>query len=133
MARPEQPDELRIDWSTAEVHTATLSVRLAGPSRRGLAKRFDGVRRLLEHSNGRWGAIALAKGFITVDEVEEGAEEDLRHFLESIVLQVNSDLHPDPPEPPPGEDGRQTADGEMASRFQAFAGAEPDLERSDAS
>ena len=121
----EPPEELRIDWSTAEVRARTLSVRLAGPTPKGLAKRFDGVRRLLEHNDGRWGAISVRKRAITVEEVVAGAEADLRHFLESVVLQIDSDLRPDPPEERPADDG-QRADQQMASRFQAFAEADDD-------
>ena len=38
------------------------------------------------------GKVVLKGSRIQVSEVQTGAEETLRHFLESVVLQVNSDL-----------------------------------------
>lgn|GEM_PF-5613392 len=53
---------------------------------------FDGVLRLLGHSTGGWGEIAHDKKAITVQGLQPKAEGDLRHFLEAVVVQVNSEV-----------------------------------------
>ena len=116
-----------IDWSTATVGGGTLSVQLSGEIPRGWNGRFDAVERLIDQAGGRWAKVTLAKGVVTVARVSDGAEPDLRHFLESIVLQVNADLGLD--RAPPGGAGeeqaaaarRRAADRAMAARFRGFA------------
>jgi hypothetical protein len=70
--------------------------------------------------------------------VQEGAEQDLRHFLESVVLQVNSDLGLlgvddaalDLAPGTDGEDGgsdhvsRKARDRHMAAAFRGFAASD---------
>jgi hypothetical protein len=90
--RAKSTEPRRIDWGSAEIEGDVLTVQLTGEAVKGWAKDLAGVLALLEQSNQRWGAVRIAKHEITVAEVQEGAEGDLRHFLESVVLQVNSDL-----------------------------------------
>jgi hypothetical protein len=120
-----------IDWASARSEDGSVSVDLSGEAPKGWNKHFEGVLALLDHGSGRWGAIKLAKGAIKVADVREGAEEDLRHLLESTLLQVNSDLGPaeeeaaSPSAEAPGqEDPAATADERMTERFRAFAHAE---------
>ena len=82
----------QIDWSTAEINDGTLSVAVEGHIPKGWTKHFDGVIALLESSSSGWGEIALHKKTITVAEVQQGSEDDVRHLLESAVLQANTDL-----------------------------------------
>jgi hypothetical protein len=119
------PEQRAIDWSSAEIDDARLTVALTGKGSKAFKERFEGVVSLLDTAHGRWGEIHVTKGGIEVDAVEPGAESELRHFLESVVLEVNSEL-------PPGEDdGRNgaslevdeaaQADRQMAAAFRAFA------------
>jgi hypothetical protein len=116
-----------IDWSTSSVEAGALSVKLNGELPRGWNGRFKAVARLLDQAGGRWASVRLTRAVVTVVGVRDGSEEDLRHFLESVVLQVNADLGLDGSSP--GEAGeeisqahrRGTADRAMAARFRAFA------------
>ena len=116
-----------IDWSTASVEGGTLSVQLSGELPRGWNGRFNAVERLIDQAGGRWTRVGLAKGVVTVAKVQDGAEPDLRHFLESVVLQVNADLDLDRAPPGGGDDEQsaaerqRAADRAMAARFRAFA------------
>ena len=61
-----------------------------------------------------------------VADVAEGAEEKLRHFLESAVQQANATNPPSATESDDAEDETQVADGEgpdavMTERFRSFA------------
>lgn len=112
-----------IDWATATVEAATLHVELAGDAPRGWQGRFKAVARLLDQAGGRWAAVTVTGGVITVKGLAAGVESDLRHFLESVVQQVNADLDlaAEPEREPSAPERRRTADREMASRFRAFA------------
>ena len=119
MAAPEQRN---IDWRSAEVENATFTVELTGASSKVWKQRFQGFLVLLETPHSRWGAVHLGKGGIQVAEVQQGTETELRHFLESIVLQVNSEL----PQPQEAEEERHVdqeaqADRQMTAAFRAFA------------
>jgi hypothetical protein len=110
-----------IDWSSAVVAEGTLSVDLIGESARGWRRRFEGVAALLDQAQGRWGTVGLAKSVVRVSSVREGAEEDLRHFLESVVLQVNTDLGLSEPAAPADDEAGRSADRAMAATFRSFA------------
>ena len=85
-------EQRKIDWSSAEIEGATLRVALTGTSSKAWKQRFESVLALLETTHGRWGETRLTKKGIEVADVQPGAETELRHFLESVVLQVNSEL-----------------------------------------
>ncbi|HEX4116313.1 MAG TPA: hypothetical protein VHY18_10610 [Solirubrobacteraceae bacterium] len=122
-------EQRNIDWGSAEIEDATLTVDLTGASSKVWKQRFQSVLALLETPHSHWGAVHLGKGGIQVTEVQQGTETELRHFLESIVLQVNSEL----PQPQQGQQGQQDADAEthadreaqsdrqMTAAFRAFA------------
>jgi hypothetical protein len=127
----------KIDWASAEIEGGALAVELTGDAVKGWAKDLAGVLTLLEASNHRWGAVRISKNVITVSGVQEGAEQDLRHFLESVVLQVNSDLGLQGVDDAAldlalgtdGEDGgsdhvRKARDRHMAAAFRGFAASD---------
>ncbi|HEY7966357.1 MAG TPA: hypothetical protein VID68_04975 [Solirubrobacteraceae bacterium] len=109
----------QIDWSTAAVEDATLTVSLSGEAPRGWRSRFEAVATLLDRADGRFGRVSLRGARITVADVLEGAESDVHHFLESAVMQVNADLGLE--RDPPSEHEAQEADRAMAAAFRAFA------------
>lgn len=106
-------------------------MELTGDAVKGWSKDLAGVLALLEQNNQPWGVVRISKSVITVADVQEGAEHDLRHFLESVVLQVNSDLglqaFEDAAPATDNEDadsaGRAqgAADRHMAAAFRGFA------------
>jgi len=121
----------KLDWSTATVKEAKLTVALEGELPRGWRESFETTAWLLGH--GRWGKISVKKREVRVSEVSPGTEEDVRHYLESVVLQANANTAPDedstgPEESEADEDSKAEAargpDTEMTEQFRAFA--EPD-------
>jgi len=118
-----------IDWTTATVDNGTLSVELTGDAPRGWQGRFKAVAQLLDQARGHWGAVGIAGSVISVKDVAEGVENDLRFFLEGVVQQVNADLglesdaeaEAEPEQEPSPEQRRQAVDHEMSLHFRAFA------------
>jgi hypothetical protein len=123
MAAPEQRN---IDWGSANIEDGTLTVELTGASSKAWRQGFESILALLETPHSRWGEVHLNKKGIQVAEVQQGTETELRHFLESVVLQANSEL----PQP---EGAQQDAedrapineeaqvDRQMTAAFRAFA------------
>jgi hypothetical protein len=116
-----------IDWASAEVHDGDVTVELSGKNSKAWRERFDTVLRLLGASGGGWGEVKLAKGSIRVKSLQAQAEGDLRHFLESLVVQVNAEL---PPAEGEGQDDEEAAaetdrgailDAEMTATLRSFA------------
>ena len=86
-------DEPRqIDWATAVVEGRALTVELTGESSRQFASHLQHVLSRLETRG--VGAIKVTKRRIKVAEVEPDGADDLRHLLESAVVQANADLIP---------------------------------------
>jgi hypothetical protein len=58
-----------------------------------------------------------------VADVQEGSEGELRHLLESIVLQVNSEFHAkdDEAAPEPEQDPGEVSDNRVAATFRSYA------------
>lgn len=108
-----------IDWASAEVKDSALTVPLAGePSKAWAERAADVIDRLGD--TGGWGAIEVTREQVTVEAVQPGSEADLRHLLESAVMQANADFAP--AEETAGDgDEPAAADGEMAGAFRAFA------------
>jgi hypothetical protein len=123
----QQAEARRIDWGSAEIQDGELTVELVGDAVKGWVKDFKVVLALLEHNSHTWGTISLVKGTIKVAGVRDGSEGALRHFLESVVLQVNSDLDlhcevADRQDERAGSGERQrSAEREMAATFRSFA------------
>lgn len=120
------PEPRNIDWGTAEIGEGTLAVELTGASSKGWKQRFESVLAMLETSHSHWGDVRITRKGIQVAEVGQGTETELRHFLESIVLQINSEL-PQPEESTRGAedeahvDEAAQVDRQMTAAFRAFA------------
>jgi hypothetical protein len=119
------PERRNIDWGSTEIEDAALSVELTGASSKAWKQRFQSVLAMLETPHSRWGEVRLNRSGVQVAEVQQGTESELRHFLESIVLQVNSEL-------PQAREAQQDAgeehddqgaqaDRQMTAAFRAFA------------
>jgi hypothetical protein len=108
---------MNLQWASAEVKDATLTVRLEGDPPDGWNESFERTVALLGH--GEWGEVALEQSAVQVSDVTPGSEEKLRHHLEGIVAQANaahekSQPHEDRHEP-------EGPDAEMTARFRAFS------------
>jgi hypothetical protein len=117
-------DAPHIEWDRAEVSDAQLRVALGGEIPKHWAKRFAEVfERLGQGSEDRWGAAKVAKGEIAVRDLREGCEADLRHQLESALLQANADLGAGRDEGAQVDQAspEQQRDGRMTAAFRGFA------------
>jgi hypothetical protein len=124
----------QIDWASATVDDGTLTVEFDGKPSKDWTARVEGVlERLHSHGGGSgWGAIKVTKKKVTVDDVADGSESELRHLLESAVLQANADLAADDDEDDDGKgDDRSEADQQKTDAFRAFAPRETDEDEDD--
>jgi hypothetical protein len=119
-----------IDWSSARVEDAKLTVALDGELPSGWKQSFKTTVRLL--GDHEWGKVRCKHGEIRVAVVVPDGEEKLRHFLESVVTQANAAVAPEEDherDPQAGtDDGRDDSpdddpDAQMTERFRAFATA----------
>jgi hypothetical protein len=106
---------IEIDWASAQVRAGRLSVAL---SRKPPGALGDVVSRL-QRDGHPWGEVEVGKRRLHVSDVTPGAEAELRHFLESAVLQANADAGLAADEPDGDEPA--TTDDEMTAAFRAFA------------
>ena len=118
------PEPRQIDWASAQMKDGRLTVELTGKGTKAWRARFENVLRLLDTPHSTWGDVRLNKNVVKVTEVQQGEESGLRHFLESIVLQANSDTQPQAlgsAHESEKEDSKQDDDEQTAARFRAFA------------
>jgi hypothetical protein len=115
-----------IDWGAAEVTADATVLPLTGDAAKDWSARFEAVVTLLGNGgSGAWGEISLTKKAIKVAALAPGAEDDLRHFLESVVVQVNSELSAETGEQSDEPQDPQAAqDAEMTEKLRTFSGQE---------
>jgi hypothetical protein len=114
---------LEIDWSTAEVKDATLTVELSGDAPEEWSERIPQVVGRLGVRGA--GEVEVDGRRITVSDVKQGAESELRQALEGAVLQAAADHPPPESEQDAGAgegDGRSEGDQAMTEAFRSFAG-----------
>jgi hypothetical protein len=116
--------QVTIDWASAQVRSRELSVALSDGADKQWRARFSALVQRLERPGEPWGAIKVDKRQITVTDVEQGAESELRHFIESAALEANA---PEAAAERDDEhaDDESDDDGQMTRAFQGFAGDEP--------
>jgi hypothetical protein len=114
------PDEIRIDWSAASVDGGELTVPLDGKASSEFKERLSEVIARLDRGTSGWGDVKVTRSKLRVAEVTEGAERDLRHFLEAAVQQANANLAADEDEGEPAPAGeRSETDERMTEAFRA--------------
>jgi hypothetical protein len=82
-------DQPQLDWSAAQVSDGTLSVEVTGEYDDDWEQTFARTLALLSGS-GTWGSVGFSKGRVTVDDVQEGSEENLRFSLDGAVQEANA-------------------------------------------
>ena len=115
---------LQLDWSSAEVSDARLTVGFSEKAPKKWRTAFARAVSLLSHDT--WEVSELKPQSVRVSPVRLGEEERVRHFLESAVLEANATLV--------GEDelfdadvedeeeaDEPSPDEELTARFRAFA------------
>lgn len=111
----------QIQWGSTQIDDATLEVELTGAPSKAWRARFQSVLALLDTPHSNWGKVRLTKKGIKVTDLQQGSESELRHFLESIVLQANSDTAPQPDhQDNDGDDQEPDPDEQMTATFRAF-------------
>jgi hypothetical protein len=111
-----------IDWTTASVEDARLTVEITGDPGEKWLRRLQEVLERLDRSGTAWGEIEVTKATLRVPSVTDGAESDLRHLLESAVLQTNAEFEPDDEADEDEAGGASDEDRGMTDRFRAFSG-----------
>jgi hypothetical protein len=110
-----------IDWGTASVDDGQLAVAFEGKPSAEWRERFEAVIDRLRQSSAHFGEIEVGKAKLKVSDVESGSESDLRHLLESAVLQANADAASDEDDGEEPDDERSDEDQGMTDAFRAFA------------
>src|ERR1700760_1100093 len=93
-------DAPTLEWSAAAVQDGRLRVEIVGDRPKGWKTTFLQTVKLL--GGGSWGPVSVKSGTVRVEDVPEGAEDELRHFLEAAVQQANA-THVEPDEDSDGE------------------------------
>jgi hypothetical protein len=114
-----------IDWKSATVRDGRLTVALDDSAPKGWVAEVNDVVERLARSGHSWGDVKASKKKLAVSDVQPGAEESLRHFLESALLQANRDLEAagDDDEDDGGDEELSDTDRRMTEAFRAFAEA----------
>ena len=110
-------DSPGIDWSSAAVDDGRLTVAVDGRHSAAWSERLEEVLERLGRGGSPWGEIDVGKKKLKVDGVQPGSEADLRHFLETAVLQANADAPPKERK----DSERSDADQAMTDVFRSFA------------
>jgi hypothetical protein len=124
------PPPIEIDWSTASVRDGRLTVAFTDKPSAEWSERLDQVIERLQRPGVGWGAINVSKKRLRVDAVEPGAESDLRHLIDSAVLQANADRERDEDDERDVERSeRSERDQAMTDAFRSFAPDRPDADQ----
>jgi hypothetical protein len=115
-----------LDWASASVKDGELSVDVAGTPNAEWARGLEAIVERLHRPGSGWGEVKVAKATLRVASVSPGSEADLRHVLDSAVLQVNTNFAPgEEGEAGNDDDGRSPEDREMTDAFRSFS-TDPD-------
>lgn len=124
-ADSDEAKPIRIEWASAVVEDGQLTVEFDDEPPPGWRDGFDSVLERLRRPANAWGQIELDARQVRVANVSRGAEGELRHLLESAVLQANasSRLTAQEESVDHDDDGddQSTPDQAMTERFRSFA------------
>jgi hypothetical protein len=124
-------EQLKLDWSTAEVSNGELTVGLSAKPPKEWRDAFERTATLL--GAGKWEVtLRPKKGSVQIASVRPGDEERVRQFVEGAVLEANTtvasehELYESQPadddEPAPDSDTpERSPDEELTGRFREFA------------
>ena len=117
---------LHLEWSSAEVSDAELTVGLSDNPPKKWREAFTKAAALLSH--GSWEVSQVKRRNVRISPVRVGEEERVRQFLEGAVLEANAALvseeelfDPAQADGEGGEEDEASADEELTARFRAFA------------
>jgi hypothetical protein len=116
-------DQPHLDWSAAKVSEGTLSVKVTGEFGDEWEQTLVRTLALLS-SAGTWGTVGFKKRKVTVDDVQEGSEDNVRFALDGAVQEANAhhadDDADESEETPDGGDESEADDTDqrMTDRFR---------------
>jgi hypothetical protein len=110
-----------LDWASASVKDGELSVDVAGTPNAEWTRALESIVERLYRPGSGWGEVKIAKATLRVASVSPGSEADLRHFLDSAVLQVNTNFAPDEEGEADDDEGGPPEDREMTDVFRSFS------------
>jgi hypothetical protein len=123
-------EQLKLDWSTAEVSDGKLTVALSGKPPKEWRDTFERTAALLSR---HWDvSLNSKKGSVQIVSVQPGDEERVRQFAESLVLEANTtlvseqelfDTAPveDDEQQPESDAAEPSRDERVTDRFREFA------------
>jgi hypothetical protein len=111
-----------IDWSGASVDGGRLTLPFDAKAPAEFKAGLIEVIERLDRGGSGWGDVKVTRSGLRVADVAEGAESDLRHFLEAAVLQANANLGTEEDGEPAPDDQRSETDERMTATFRGFAG-----------
>jgi hypothetical protein len=82
-------DQPQLDWNAAEVREGTLTIEVGGEFDDEWEQTFARTLALLS-SSGTWGSVSFKKGKVTVEDVQEGSEDNVRFALDGAVQEANA-------------------------------------------
>jgi hypothetical protein len=110
---------IAIDWASAEVADGRLTVGFTEKPPKDWTERLQAVIEQLAQNGTGWGAVEIAKKKLHVAAVQPGAEADLRHFLDSALLQANANT--DNGAEDSAVSSRSDRDQALTDAFRAFS------------
>ena len=126
VAKDDHP-QATIDWASATVKNGDLTVALAGEPSSEWAQRVQAILDRLNRPGSDWGATKVTKTRVQVTSVVAGAEDDVRHLLDSAVQQANADFAPAQESEGAGDgDELSEADSAMTDAFRSFSAETPE-------
>jgi hypothetical protein len=111
---------IAIDWASSDVSDGQLTVAFTEKPSKDWTERLQAVIERLAPRGSGWGDIKIGKKKLRIDAVQPGSEDDLRHFLDSAILQANASSDEDEDEDTPA-DARSERDQALTDAFRAFA------------
>src|SRR4051794_36513234 len=87
--------EIGVDWKSATGRDGRLRGALGESAPKHWVETVNDVAERLDRSGHSWGAVKATGKKLEVADGQPGAEQSLRHFLESALLQANSGLEAD--------------------------------------
>ncbi len=107
-------EAVSVDWAKTEAQNGKVKLPLTGQASKHWAKEAASI---LERLDPTW-PIEVKSKSIVVEAVARGQEGDVRHMIESVVLEANARLVAEDSD---RDDARPDAtDEEMTSAFRAF-------------
>lgn len=112
-------EEIRIDWSAAEVEDRELTVPLVGKASKQWRAHLERALGLMAVDR-----VEVEKQALKVSSLEPGEEERVYALLEGVVAQANGDCDAEPAKDSEQERSREDEpdeDAQLTGAYRAFA------------